>query len=72
MAAKNASVSYAQEVPPDALGHAQVSGGVPEGYAAHLTHRLDEAPVPLVVPTCCESGPLAGVQGCSPRLPRLT
>lgn len=49
MAAKNASVSYVQEVPPDTLGHALVSGSVPKGYAAHLTHLLDEAPVPLVV-----------------------
>ena len=48
MAAKNASLRYAQEVPPDALGHARVSGSVPEGYAAHLTHLLAEAPVPLV------------------------
>ena len=42
MAAKNASVSYAEEVPPDTLGHALVSGSVPKGYAAHLTHLLDE------------------------------
>ncbi len=38
MAAKNASVSYVQEVPPDTLGHALVSGSVPKAYAAHLTH----------------------------------
>jgi hypothetical protein len=49
MAAKNASVSYVQEVPPDTLGHALISGNVPKGYAAHLTHLLDEAPVALVV-----------------------
>ena len=49
MAANNASVGYVQVVPPDTLGHALVSGSVPKGYAAHLTHLLDEAPVPLVV-----------------------
>ncbi len=49
MAAKNASVSYVHEVSPETLGHALVSGSVPKRYAAHLTHLLDEAPVPLVV-----------------------
>ena len=49
MPAKTASVSYVQEVPPDTLGYALVSGSVPKGYAAHLTHLLNEAPVPLVV-----------------------
>jgi hypothetical protein len=29
MAAKNASVGYAKEVPPEMLGHALVSGSVP-------------------------------------------
>jgi transcriptional regulator with XRE-family HTH domain len=64
MAAKNASVSYSQEVPPDALGHALVSGSVPEGYAAHLTHLLDEAPVPLVVMAIEEA---AANEGVSPK-----
>ena len=49
MAAKTASVSYEPEVPPDTLAQALASGQVPAGFAAHLTHLLDEAPVPLVV-----------------------
>jgi hypothetical protein len=31
MAAKNASVSYVHEMPPDTRGHALVSGSVPKG-----------------------------------------
>ena len=61
MAAKNASVSYVHEVPPDTLSHALVSGSVPEGYAAHLTHLLDEAPVPLVVMAVEEAAAREGV-----------
>jgi transcriptional regulator with XRE-family HTH domain len=61
MAAKNASVSYVHEVPPDTLGHALVSGSVPKGYAAHLTHLLDEAPVPLVVMAVEEAAANEGV-----------
>jgi transcriptional regulator with XRE-family HTH domain len=61
MAAKNASVSYVQEVPPATLGHALVSGSVPKGYAAHLTHLLDEAPVPLVVMAVEEAAANEGV-----------
>ncbi|NJN00719.1 MAG: hypothetical protein HC793_03805 [Aquincola sp.] len=49
MAAKYASLSTVQEVPPDTLGHALVSGSEPKGYATQLTYLLDEAPVPLVV-----------------------
>lgn len=64
MAAKNASVSYSNEVPPDALGHALVSGSIPDGYAAHLTHLLDEAPVPLVVMAVEEA---AANEGVSPK-----
>jgi transcriptional regulator with XRE-family HTH domain len=59
MAAKNAS--YVQEVPPDTLGHALVSGNVPKGYAAHLTHLLDEAPVSLVVMAVEEAAAKEGV-----------
>jgi transcriptional regulator with XRE-family HTH domain len=61
MAAKNASVSYVQEVPPDTLSHALVSGSVPKGYVAHLTHLLDEAPVPLVVMAVEEAAANEGV-----------
>ncbi|WP_326539866.1 helix-turn-helix transcriptional regulator [Pseudorhodoferax sp.] len=61
MAAKNASVSHVDEVPPDALGRALVSGSVPKGYAAHLTHLLDEAPVPLVVMAVEEAAENQGV-----------
>ena len=61
MSAKNASVSHVQEVPPDTLGHALVSGSIPKGYAAHLTHLLDEAPVPLVVMAVEEAAANEGV-----------
>jgi transcriptional regulator with XRE-family HTH domain len=61
MAAKNASVSYVQEVSPDTLGHALVSGSVPKGYAAYLTHLLDEAPMPLVVMAVEEAAVNEGV-----------
>lgn len=49
MAAKTASVSYARELAPEALGQALASGDVPPPFAPHLTHLLDEAPVPIVV-----------------------
>ena len=62
MAAKNASVSHAREVPPDTLGHALASGRVPRAYAAHLTHLLDEAPVPLVVMAVEEAAANEGVE----------
>ena len=65
MAAKNASVSHAHEVSPDTLGHALVSGCVPKAYAAHLTHFLDEAPVPLVVMAVEEA---AAIEGVEPRV----
>jgi transcriptional regulator with XRE-family HTH domain len=64
MAAKNASVSFAHELSPDTLGHALVTGSVPKGYAAHLTHLLDEAPVPLVVMAVEEA---AAIEGVAPR-----
>ena len=62
MAAKNASVSTIREVPPDALGHALASGHVPKSYAAHLTHLLDEAPVPLIVMAVEEAAANEGVE----------
>lgn len=49
MAAKTASVSYSQELGPEALGHALASGDVPPLFVAHLAHLLDEAPVSVVV-----------------------
>lgn len=49
MAAKTASVSYAHELAPEALEQALASGDVPLPFAPHLTHLLDEAPVPIVV-----------------------
>ena len=61
MAAKTASVSYAREVAPETLGHALVSGTVPSAYAAHVTHLLDEAPVPLIVMAVEEAAAKEGV-----------
>lgn len=49
MAAKTASVSYARELAPEALEQALASGDVPPPFTPHLTHLLDEAPVPIVV-----------------------
>ena len=49
MAARNANVSYARELQPDALARMLVSGDVPAPYAPHLTHLLDEAPLSMVV-----------------------
>jgi len=48
-AARNANVSYARELQADALARMLVSGEVPATYAPHLTHLLDEAPLPIVV-----------------------
>lgn len=49
MAAKNTSVSYAQELAPEALGQALASGDVPPVFTPHLAHLLDETPLPIVV-----------------------
>ena len=49
MAAKTASVSYSRELAPEMLEQALASGEVPPSFAPHLTHLLDEAPVPTVV-----------------------
>ena len=49
-------------LPPVALGHALASGCVPKASAAHLTHLLDEAPVPLVVMAVEEAAADEGVE----------
>jgi transcriptional regulator with XRE-family HTH domain len=49
MAAKNASVSYARELEPTTLAQALTTGEVPVPFAPHLSHLLDEAPVPIMV-----------------------
>ena len=49
MAAKTASVSYAHELAPKVLEQVLASGDVPPSFAPHLTHLLDEAPLPIVV-----------------------
>jgi transcriptional regulator with XRE-family HTH domain len=61
-AAKTASVSYADEMSPDALGHALASGEVPPSYQAHLAHLLDEAPVQIVVMAVEEAASRAHIQ----------
>lgn len=61
MAAKTASVSYARELAPEVLGQALASGDVPPTFAPHLTHLLDEAPVPIVVMAVEEAASLAHV-----------
>jgi len=49
MAAKTASVSYANDLSPETLSHVLTTGEAPATYLAHLTHLLDEAPAPLLV-----------------------
>lgn len=49
MAAKTASVSYRQELAPDSLAQALVTGTPPAQYIPHLAQLLDEAPIPLLV-----------------------
>ncbi|CDM24635.1 putative regulatory protein [Castellaniella defragrans 65Phen] len=49
MVVKTASVSYAHELMPEALEQALASGEVLASFAPHLTHLLDDAPVPVVV-----------------------
>ena len=65
MAAKTASVSYVHEPAPEVLEQVLASGDVPPAFAPHLTHLLDEAPVPTVVmaveEACCTCAPAASV-----------
>ena len=49
MAAKTASVSYAHELAPEVLEQVLATGDVQPSFAPHLTHLLDEAPVPTIV-----------------------
>lgn len=49
MAAKTASVSYGEEIPPEQLGDVLARGDVPEQYVAHVAHLLEEAPASIVV-----------------------
>ena len=49
MAAKHASVSYARELAPETLAEVLATGEVPEAFVPHLSHLLDEAPVPMIV-----------------------
>lgn len=61
MAAKNASVSYAQALPPDALAEVLATGDVPAAYVPHIAHLLDETPVPIVVMAVEETAAKAGL-----------
>lgn len=49
MAAKNASVSYKNEMDADTLAQVLAKGEVPRRYVAHIAHFLDEAPIPMLV-----------------------
>lgn len=49
MAAKTASVSYANEIGPEMLGQALAGGDVPPPFIAHVAHLLDEAPMSIIV-----------------------
>ena len=55
IAARSASVSYRNELPPAALAEAVRSGKIPHGYRAHFATLLDEAPIPVVVRAVEES-----------------
>ena len=59
MAARSASVSYAHELQPEVLARMLASGEVPAAYAPHLTHLLDEAPLPMVVMAVEEAAAVA-------------
>jgi transcriptional regulator with XRE-family HTH domain len=62
MAASSASVSYARSMSAQTLGQALASGSVPAGYAAQLTHMLDESPVPMVVMAVEEAAANHGIE----------
>jgi transcriptional regulator with XRE-family HTH domain len=49
VAAKTASVSYKEVLPPEVLGKAIRSGILPPAYRAHIATLLDEAPIPIIV-----------------------
>lgn len=48
LAARTASVSYAEMLPPEILGEALRSGAVAPGFEPHIRALLDEAPLPLL------------------------
>lgn len=49
MAAKNASVSYKNDIDPNTLCEILKTGTIPALYLSNIIHFLDEAPIPLVV-----------------------
>ena len=54
-AARTASVSYRNELPPIALATALRTGNIPREYRAHFATLLDEAPIPVVIRAVEES-----------------
>lgn len=62
MAAKNASVSYARELTPEDLSDVLTRGDVPQAFAPHVTHFLDETPIPIVVAAVEEAAAQAHVK----------
>ena len=55
MAAKNVSVSYRNEMPPDLLSSVLRSGVCPPEYASNIGCFLDETPLELVIMTVEET-----------------
>ncbi|MCO4856492.1 transcriptional regulator [Herbaspirillum sp. WGmk3] len=55
MAAKNVSVSYRNEMPPDLLSSVLRSGVCPPEYASNIVCFLDETPLELVIMTVEET-----------------
>jgi len=47
-AARTASVSYSDPIPPDTLRHAMLTGVISPGYIAQLRSFLDEAPISVI------------------------
>lgn len=51
LAARTASVSYAQSLPPPVLADALIAGELPQGFEPHVGTLLEEAPVALLAKT---------------------
>lgn len=48
MAAKTASVSYRDELTPELLENALMTGEIPTGFRPHMAHLFDESPIELM------------------------
>lgn len=65
MAARNANVSYRNELKPDVLAKMLLTGRVQDPYSPQITHLLDESPLSMLVMAVEEAASEANV---SPRM----